>query len=174
MECLAATSRPRFNLWAFGGSDNTGKTLRKRMGACRFEKAAEAGRPAISLYRESDHSFYLTASALMALGGFSEALLLIERALAMAPRNLDYRFLLAKHLTKRGDKDRAIALHRDIVAVRPDHAGSHYELAALLFSRRAAVRDARKASNADKTQSKTGFASVPRDESLADTAALRP
>jgi tetratricopeptide (TPR) repeat protein len=144
----------------------------RHMAARRFAKAAEAGRLAISLYGEADHSFYLAASALMAQGGFSEALPLIERALAIAPRNLDYRFLMARHLTKKGDKDRAVAMHRDIVAVRPDHAGAHYELAALLFSRRDFAASLEAARRAAELRPETAKFADLRDRAGAKVDAL--
>ena len=103
--------------------------------ARRFAEAVEAGSLATSLYRDADHAFYLMASALMALKKPVQALPFIERALAISPKNSDYRFLMARYWIRMGNKDRAIPIHQDIVAAQPNYVPSHYELGAIHFTR---------------------------------------
>ncbi|MFI0847383.1 tetratricopeptide repeat protein [Mesorhizobium sp. IMUNJ 23232] len=103
--------------------------------AHRLEKAVEAGHTAASLYQRADHSFYLTASALMRLKNYAQALPFLERALELAPNFPDYRFLLAQYLTNAGDKDRAIQIHEGIIAIRPAHAPSYFEMGMIHLSR---------------------------------------
>lgn len=105
------------------------------MNAGRFAEAAEAGRLATSLYADADQAFYVTASALVALRQPAQALPYIERALAISPKLPDYRLLMARCLARTGSGDRAIPIYRELVAIQPDYARSHYELAALLFAR---------------------------------------
>ena len=64
--------------------------------AGRNQQAAVAGKLSISFYRNSDDAFFLTAKALFALKQPAKALGLLENALAIAPRNVEYRFLIGQ------------------------------------------------------------------------------
>ena len=109
--------------------------LHRHVTAARYEEAVEAGRTALALHDRADHAFYLTAGALIALRSPAEALPLLESALAIAPEHIDYRFKMADCLARLGDRDRAIAMHEEIIAVQPDFADSFHELGRLHFAR---------------------------------------
>lgn len=109
--------------------------LHRHVSAERYREAVEAGRAALALHDRADHAFYLTAEALIALRSPEQARPLLERALAIAPDHIDYRFRMADCLARLGDRDRAIAMHEEIIALEPDFADSFHELGRLHFAR---------------------------------------
>lgn len=104
--------------------------LHRHSKAGRHAEAADAGTLAVACFRRSDRALFLTARALFALERFAEALPLLQRAVNIAPANIDYRFLTGRTLARMGKRDRAIALFEAIVADQPDFASAFYHLAA--------------------------------------------
>jgi tetratricopeptide (TPR) repeat protein len=103
--------------------------------AGRHEQAAVAGKLSISFYRNSDYAFFLTAKALFALKQAAKALALLENALAIAPRNIDYRFLMARCQARLGEYGGALATHEKIIAERRDYANSFHQIAYIHYMR---------------------------------------
>ncbi|MEQ1949933.1 tetratricopeptide repeat protein [Mesorhizobium yinganensis] len=101
----------------------------------RHAEAAETGRLALSLYDRADHAYYLTGSALLALKKETQARPLLEKALAMAPRFVDYRVAMARCLAMCGERDRAVSMLESVIADRPDSAVSFHELGRIHFAR---------------------------------------
>ena len=109
--------------------------LHRHITAARYGEAVEAGRAALALHDQADHAFYLTAEALIALRSPGQARPLLECALAIAPDHIDYRFRMADCLAQLGDRDRAMAMHREIIAIQPDFAESFHKLGQLHLAR---------------------------------------
>lgn len=61
-------------------------------------------------------------------GRFEEALALSQRALALAPANLDFRYIVGAQLLRTGQAEGAAAYLRTVIEQRPWHYGAHYNL----------------------------------------------
>jgi len=110
--------------------------LYRHIKAGRYDQSAAAGELAVSLYPNSDYAFFMTAKAVFALKDIARAASYMERALAIAPHEMDYRFLMARCLARLGQNDRALAMHEAILAERPEFANSFHHIALIHYTRR--------------------------------------
>ena len=136
----------------------------------RGDRAAIAGRltEAVEAYREAvaadpESLFYRRSLglALFQIGDLDGAVRELETALTLSPElspeQRDYwgaeiRFNLAGLAIYQGDRERAIELHRSVIAIDPGHAGAHLYLGDLLLksgNREAAVAYLRQAVELD-------------------------
>ena len=94
----------------------------------KWDESIHYGKEAIKIYPYCANSQYLLAVAYLRLNILDNALIHASLARSILPTNLDYQFIIANILRRRGFLQKSKYLHHKILQNNKQYAKSHYEL----------------------------------------------